>query len=328
MAKRTQRVEGFTLIESLVAMAIIATMSILMLGAATPWIHMKQTMDTERKLLDMRQGFESYYKENAMAMERSPADNFMGLTSSSIVARDGIRSCDDKETQLKNFSTKFSEPVQALARDGFKNYMCFQVSPIYTEVISGVSIPYRNLAIISPGPDGNVDTTTGFNGKNFITGGDDKAVVVVGLDIQRDKLLETQKRMQRIASMYETYFTARFLSYADRDITRYYFSKAYDAQGVVDSTGAAWRNVSGTGTGLEAIGATGYLSLSAWEEIASTPNAIQFTNGSVGDASAPQIRTPQTTGVGGLPYTAVLRARVPSTSASPSYVTHTVVGSY
>lgn len=319
------RKSGFTLIETLVAIAIIALISTLLLGAVGPWIKLKQTMDTERKMLDLKQGFLSYYKDNAMAMERSGANKFMALSTSTFIDAGGSRQCVSQEEALKSFAYKFSETVQELAVDGFKNPFCFIVSPVYSEVVNGVELPYRNLAIVTAGADGHVSPDSKFNGRNFETTEDDRAVVVVGFDIQKEKLEETQKRMQKVAMMYETYFTARFMAYPDRDITRYYFSNAYDTNGSIPNTGANWSPITGN---LDSLGISGSLTVSAWENLGLAPNLLQYNNGSVADGSTVQIRSPQTSGVGNLPYTAMIRAQIPSTTGSARYVSHTVVGGY
>lgn len=321
-----KRQRGFTLIEALIAISIITLMSMLLLGAAGPWISLKQSMDTSRKLADLRQGFYSYYSDNAFQIESSPSGQFGGLTTSTVETVDGMRLCKSQGAALQANANRFAEGYPGVELDGYKNPFCFFVSDIYSEVINGVELPFRNIAVVSTGADGTLHPDTKLNGLNLVLGGDDQGVSIVGRDIQRKKLEETQKRMAKIAMMYETYFTTRFLSYADRDITRYYFSKEFDASGFVNSTGGNWVAVD---PGLSGLGITGSQGYTAWETVGGVSNQIQMNNSKVNDGSTIQPRTPHTTGVGSLPYTVVLRARVPSTSlTTPNYVTHVAVGGY
>lgn len=321
-----KRQQGFTLIEALIAISIITLMSMLLLGAASPWINLKQTMDTQRKIADIRQGFYAFYVDNAFFIETHAPGEVGNLKNSTIVTVGGMRQCVSQGPALASEANRFAEGYPGIEVDGYKNPFCFFISGIQTEVINGVELPFRTVAIVSTGPDGSLDPNTRLNGMNLELGGDDLGATVVGREIQRKKLEETQKRMAKIAMMYETYFTTRFLSYADRDITRYYFSNEFDATGFVSSTAGGWVAVD---PGLNGIGVAGAQAFSAWELGPGASNTIQMNNSRVVDGSTIQPRTPHTSGVGSLPYTAVLRARVPSTSLSmPRYVTHVAVGGY
>lgn len=322
----SKRQSGFTLLEALVAITIITMMSMLLVGAAGPWINLKQNMDTGRKLADFKQGILSLYNDTALEVEMTPSGTFAGVQTSATVTNDGYKQCVAQTAPLQAVSSRFSEGFPGLELDGHKNPFCFFVSPTVVETMNGVNIPYRSIAIVSTGPDGTLDAATQMVGQNLTLGGDDVGVTVSGRDIQRKKLEETQKRLSKIGMMYETYFTTRFLSYADRDITRFYFSSEFDPKGFILSTGGNWFEAS---LGLTELGVTGALGFSAWEPVAGVSNHIQYNNSRVNDASTIQPRTPHTSGVGGLPYTVVFRARVPSTSpAEVRYVTHVAVGGY
>ena len=127
------------------------------------------------------------------------------------------------------------------------------------------------------------------------------------------------KRMNRLATMYETYFTSRFMAYGDRDITRYYFSRAYDPGGAIESTGGSWRAAAVLFAG--AVSPTD--AVTPYER----DNAIEVGNHteSVGPLS---VRSPASTGTGALPYTAILRARLPAPAGVDAFATHVVIGNY
>lgn len=310
--------KGFTLIESLVALAVITIISLVVIGALAPWIGLKQSVDTDRKLQDVKQGMRSYYESIAMAAEAQPAGQLGPFTRSTV---DGTSACVSQVSAFEQVSGKFSDSPQQLARDGYANPWCFFISDPLSASRDGVTLWYRNIAIVSTGRDGILNPGTGMDpAGNLLTGGDDAGIVVSGYDIQQEKLKETLRRLSRVATMYETYFTTRFLAYPDRDITRDYFSSAYDTSGMVASTGGAWGPVSAV---LASTGVGSLDAMSAWE---------QFNNIEVGNFNEQvgpvQVHSPATTGTGSLPYTALLRARIPAPGGQTLYATQVVVGNY
>jgi hypothetical protein len=184
------------------------------------------------------------------------------------------------------------------------------------ELRDGVPLWFRSVAAVSTGPDGALDPATVMAADGSVTlGGDDLATVVNGREIQAVKLKETLRRLNRVAQFYETYFTARYLSYPDRDITRYYFR-----DGAVVSTGTGWMPASSL---LGAVGIGGSETFTPWE----SSNTIQINNhsGSVGGVT---VRSLATSGTGVLPYTALLRARVPAPAGATEYAIQVAVGNY
>jgi prepilin-type N-terminal cleavage/methylation domain-containing protein len=312
---------GFTLIETLVALAVITAISMVVLGALAPWVGFKQSVDTERKLQDLKQGFIAYYDSNAMAIEAQGNGNFGPFVRSTP---DANGSCADQADAFAQISGSFSESPQQLAKDGYANPWCVLISDALSQSRDGVKLWYRNIAFVSTGRDGKLDAGTRIDALgNLVTGGDDSAMVLPGYDLEYAKLKETQRRMSRVASMYETYFTTRFLAYPDRDITRYYFANGgagYDTSGAVASTGGNWSAVA---TALAGIGVAAVDAVTPWE---------QFNNIEVGNFSESvngvTVRSPQTSGTGALPYTALLRARLPAPAGQTVYATQVVVGNY
>jgi prepilin-type N-terminal cleavage/methylation domain-containing protein len=311
-----QQPRGFSLVEVLIALTLITVISFVVIGAVAPWLGMKQSMDTDRHLQDIRQGLTAFYEQNAMDAETQPGTSFFGFQTSTL---DGAGYCVVQAAPFGQLKTLISDGGNSAAKDGYSNPWCLYVSPQLSAAVDGVTLYYRNVGIVSAGANGKPDAGTGMDGAGNMTfGGDDVGVLVSGFDIQKQKLKETMRRMARTGDIYESYFTTRFLAYADRDITRDYF---YD--GVVGNTNGAWGRIS---TVLGTIGVSPEDSVSAWEPSASVPD----NNILVGNASEVmngiQARSPLSTGMGSLPYTALLVARIPGPGTP--YVTRVVVGGY
>ena len=311
---------GFTLIEVLVALALVATISLVVMGSLAPWIGMKQKMDTERRLQDIRQGVVALYEDNAFAIEAGPAGTLMAFTSNALDSSN--TACVNAEEGFTAAADKFSETAQTIARDGYSNPWCIRVSDPLTYVQDGVTLYYRNIAFISTGSSGALDSATIFDKTTgqLKLGGDNLGVVISGKEIQSAKLRETLRRMTRVAQSYETYFTTRYLANASRDINIDYFSTDFDSGGSVVSTGGAWQPVASV---LASVGVSGSDAFSAWEGT----NQIEVGNKSEQVAGV-TVRSPATTGVGVLPFTALLRAKIPAPSGQDNYVHQVAVGNY
>lgn len=309
---------GFTLVETLVALALITIISLIVMGALSPWMGFKQKMDTERRIQDVRQGLVAYYEAQAMAVERQPAGKFSLFTSSTP---DGEGRCELQTEAFEAVSDYFSESPQQLSRDGYANPWCIFVSSPFKIVRDGVDLWYRNVAVISTGGDGVLDPATKMQPDGtLVVAGDDAGAIVSGREVQAEKLKETLKRMNKVAQMYETYFTTRFLANTSRDITVYYFSKAYDTTGAVPATGGSWAKAAET---LKDIGVGATDANSAWE----LDSALEVGNQSE-TINGVQVRSPATAGTGVLPYTALIRAKLPAPAGQNAYATQVVVGNY
>ncbi len=177
------------------------------------------------------------------------------------------------------------------------------------------------MSFVSGGPNGVVEPTTLIRPDGTLFGDvDDLGITISGRDIQSEKLKETLRRMNRVAQMYETYFTTRYLANSSRDITIYYFSAAGDPGAAVASTNGQWQPAASF---LQSIGVGATDAYTPWE----SSNQIEVSNYNEA-LNGSQVRSPWTSGTGVLPYTALLRARLPSPAASPAFAVQTVIGNY
>ncbi|MNR71666.1 hypothetical protein D3C71_22970 [compost metagenome] len=322
-----QRQAGFSLPEVMVALTVITIISLFVIGALSPWLGLKQSIDNDRRLEDIRQGLVALYERQAMEAETNPGGRFFDFVTSSV---DANRQCEPQLEAFAGLRSLISDAGAQAAKDGFSNAWCVFVSNNLSQDRDGTTLHYRTIAVVSTGRDGKLDEGTQMDNQgNMQFRGDDIGFVVNGYDIQYAKLRETLRRMSRVGNIYETYFSTRYMSYADRDITRYYFSRGpagepgYDNAGVVPSTASQWGPAA---TVLKEIGVSPDDAFTAWETTNGVKNAIEVGNYNESQ-NLVTARTPFSTGTGTLPYTALLRARIPSPTGE-LFVTRVVVGNY
>lgn len=319
---RASRQQGFTLMEVMITMGLVTVISLVMLSPLGYWMDYSQRMETDSRLQDIRTAIERYYETNAMAIDSAAAatPTQLGVFTTNLPAP-GNR-CPAQVASFQAIAPLLRDTPENIAQDGHKNPWCFAVTAPITVSRDGTTLAYRNIAIISTGKNGVLDAGTSVSAAGVVTldpAGDDKAIILSGLDIQYKKLTETLQRMQKIANSYELYFTTRYLANASRDMTIYYFNNVVDTSGTIGSTNGAFLSVN---TQLAPLGVSGVDGLSAWE--ASNNIELGNYNESVNGVT---VRSPTTTGSGVFPYTAILRARVPNPS-STTYAHKVVMGNY
>lgn len=322
------RQAGFSLVEVLITLSLVTVLSVIALNALTPWLTFKQALDTDRKLQDMRIALGNAYEANAMGVEAVSSSTFLGLANDTAVT-DG--QCTDQGTTLATagLSGFLTESGETAARDGFANPVCFYITGRLSRDVEGVRLYFHMMAVVSTGQNGVIDAGTAFNASNgqLTLGGDDRGVVVNGYTVQYAKYRDTLERINRVASLYESYFTTRFLNSADRDVTRNYF---YNGAGVNGDAGGSIAPTTTWDTALQALstslGVSPVDATSAFE----TANNIDVANNDesiVVNGQTTTVRSPASLGTGATPpYTALLRARLPGDSSN--YLVRAVVGNY
>lgn len=336
MAK-LHREAGFTLVEILITLALVTMLSLAALNVLAPWLTFKQSLDTDRKLQDMRQALQLAYSANAMGAEDNAGRVLMGLAHDAAVAGASCGGADGDANLAAlgaaPLSTYLTEAGRAAARDGTANPLCFFISPQLVRDVEGVRIYFHMLAVVSTGQNGILDVGTVFDPATgqltFADGSDDRGVVVNGFAVQYKKYSDTLERMNRLASLYESYFTTRFLNTADRDVSRNYFysnGPGGDAGGSIAATGGWTSAQSAFGT---VLGVSSADAASSYESTGTVNNQIEVGNNMESvttGGNTTTVRSPATLGTGSTPpYTALLRARMPGAG---NYLVRAVVGNY
>jgi prepilin-type N-terminal cleavage/methylation domain-containing protein len=317
---------GFSLVEILITMTLVTILSVVALNALGPWLTFKQTLDTDRKLQDIRQALLAVYESNAKTIESQAPRTFNGLVHDTAA---GGTYCASQEAALATMSQYLTESSAGMANDGFASPLCFFVTPQLVLPVEGVRIYYRMVAVVSGGKDGTLDAGTAFNATTgqLTLGGDDRGVVVNGYSVQYKKYRETLERMNRVASLYESYFTTRFMNTADRDVSRDYFYNSTgiggDAGGSVNAT-STWTPVVtalGSSIGVSPVdGSTAF-------ETADPIEVGNHTETVTVNGQTTSVRSPASLSTGATPpYTALLRAKLPG--PADNYVVRVVVGNY
>lgn len=328
MTIKPRHERGFTLIELLISLAILTAISLSLLSFLAPWMAFKQKLDTDRKLMEMKALFSTVYERNAWMVESAPSATFTfsggALANSALTA---TRSCISQAGTLQALASYFSDGLPQGEQDGYGNPFCFLVSPQLSIQKNGVNVYYHNLAIVSSGRNSTLEPTTSISATGALNlAGDDTGVLINGFTVQEKKFRETETRLTRIASLYESYFTARFLLNPSRDAMVDYFGNggsSFDNSGAVPTTGGVFTPV---GTILGTLGLGPEESYSAYE----SNNAItvgNFNECTTHAAGTTCVRSPATPSSGGAPpYTAVLRAPIPGPGTN--YLVKVATGNY
>lgn len=242
------RQKGFTLIEIVISIALVILITGVIMSGIGPWIKFKQRLETEQNLRDLVQATSALYKANAFSI-----DNTDNASPGSMISTAGggtlqlaglaggppgavfAGNCDAGDpadttavlAALAPLQPYLAKPISDLARDGFNNKICFQVSKRLFREVNGTKLYYHSVAFVAPGDNTVIDPGTQFiedtSGMVLTLGGDDTGQVVDGFKIALANYKITTERLQKMASAYETYFQIRFLTKIDRDISINYF---------------------------------------------------------------------------------------------------------
>lgn len=319
---------GFTLLEILVAMVLLTVISVVLVGSLGPWLNFKQKLDTERKLTDLKTAVSLAYGANAMTAEYETSGKLRLATGTVLPSTQAGTQCATDDASWQALSSYLPEGPQTAQKDGYGAPWCVLITPQLQTTINGVPVYYHNLAIVSMGKQGTLDKATQLDPATgaLTLGGDNLGILISGYSVQKEKLEQTQARMDKLASLYETYFTTQYLSNPARDITVDYFATG--------NPSGNW-DTSGTGTvpGTGSSGSNGYSALSALGSLGVGPveassayelsNQIQVANFN----ECVQATCVRSSANGGTPpFTALLYVPLPGPSGT--YLVKTVTGNY
>lgn len=259
MLKLKKHYSGFTLIEILIAMALITFLTLFALDSLTPWLAFKQRLETDKKLRELQDVFQTIYKDNAFVIDSNqdltgkltivlPGDNrttdFIGNMS---IAGDRLycqatnqAGIDISVNEFDKLHPYFLEGVEDKFTDGFKNVLCVGVTPRLPaagntgNTFNGLTIYYHNIILVSLGKAGaealgagglvpaQYDSTSGSIIPNEGSGLIVK--VISGYSVERSLFEKTASNLTKVGDAYEAYFKERFLANIRRDSTVDYFA--------------------------------------------------------------------------------------------------------
>lgn len=114
---------------------------------------------------------------------------------------------------------------ETVLRDGNGSPICLVLGQPRFIVSGGMRVYYHQLYAVSAGRNGHFDSGSKISSATgaLTLSGDDKGIVISGLDLQQKKFLTAQQRLQNAVSVYERYFSMRYLATNTREIMTDYF---------------------------------------------------------------------------------------------------------
>lgn len=330
---------GFTLVEILIALALVTALTMMMFSAVAPWMAMRQKIETERRLEQVQNALETAYRVNAMRIEAQGGARLdLAYASQTHEVLPSVKSgpagkqqCALNAEAAEALSPYMADDSNRNMTDGSKVPLCLFITPRQAQIREGVTIYYHVAAIVALGRDGVLGANTDLSDEGVLRidpSSDDMGVVVNGFPIQYELYQETRRRIERVADIYGSYFTARYLGNPARDYSIDYFVSSasapyYEQAGIVPPTGSTWADVATT---LRNLGLGPDEQVSAYE----SENALQVANQKLSTSElvgAVQVQEPDTkAGLALPPYTALLRARLPGPEGT--YLLRVVPGNY
>lgn len=266
---------GFSLVEVVIALAVISAIAALAAATLGPWLAFRQSMETERRLKETVQALEAGYRENAMAIDNNPG---------AVLAFPGSPIANNTTATATTFSAveRYSSLSAAqMASDGFNMPVLVFVSNRLSQQVEGVTLYYHIAAVVSGGRNGVIQPGTSFDAATgrLVLAGDDKGMIVDGYRVQRANYDLTLAKIRRLALAWQDYFQSRYLAVGTRDVSIDYFgspgtpANRWDSGNSVPNTNGAY--VSAVSAGIHSV-----LGLSVSEVTDAYGQALRIDNSS------------------------------------------------
>ncbi len=310
---------GFSLIEIVVAISLMAIMTVAIAPQLKYLINFQAAADTQNRLSELQSGFSTAYLANMTQIEADPNDeiNFgaAGIMSPATAAP-GAR-CSAAAANFIPWSQYTGHAAGSLVNDGYGAPLCILINPQASVAMNGINLYYHTVAFISTGPNNVLDNGTALNALGNLTlAGDDTGVLFDGRAFSVQKYTLTADKMKVIAQALEEYYVARYQSDPSRSSSIDYWSNGASSPDPVrwdSSNPGNLINYTTTasplyiGTGQPTTDLSVALSLSKDDVTDGYGNIIQFENASQ------NVRSPDN-GSANLaipPYTALLTTTLP-----------------
>ncbi|MDD5278651.1 prepilin-type N-terminal cleavage/methylation domain-containing protein [Acidithiobacillus sp.] len=261
---------GFTLIEILVAIAVITLLAAFILPSIDQYITFSQKLETQADAEKLRKAMTQAYLNNAMTIDTQTGPTiWMNTAGTETFTTDSTVPLDDPagtETGYQALSNYTGKAPNKTAVDGFNRPWQVYVSDLLYGHYLSYTIPYHVIAFVSVSSNGASQNDSASGVKFDAQTGQltlpphASAAIINGLPIEEKLYSKTIKKLHTIANAYGTYFTTTYLASTQRNLGMDYFatSDSNDTTntGEWDSTSEIGNSGNGNGPGFPYPGVT------------------------------------------------------------------------
>lgn len=218
---------GFSLVEMLIAIALMAIMTVSVTPQLRYLLDFQASADTRNSLNELLAGLSSAYQANVSSIEAdaNPEINFGAAgTMTQAVAKAGSR-CNASANSFLPWASFTGRSAATLYKDGYGAPLCVLINPQASVLLDGFPLYYHVVAFVSTGANNILDAGTTLDAAgNLNLGGDDMGVVFDGRAFAIQAYNTTSSRIQSLSQALQAYYLARYQSDPTRSSSIDYWS--------------------------------------------------------------------------------------------------------
>lgn len=237
----SERQHGFTLIEVLIAIGLVALITAMSYPIFDSMLDFGQRETTHTRLLEAANAIKNAYRDNALMVDSSLSGQyFCGVPGACITPAPSNAAPPSATPASQADGAQTAQALQLIAQsqglnverlevDGYNKYFRYFVSNALSKANGpgGATVYYHVIAIVSSDGKNQLSPGTTFNpstGQLTLATGD-QGVVVSGLPIEQAYYQEAMTQLRALADDYGQFFTSRYLSSNARNPSTDYFSQ-------------------------------------------------------------------------------------------------------
>ena len=225
--RQLARSAGFSLVEILVAISLMAIMTVAVAPQLKYLVNFQSGMQTQNLLSELQSGFAAAYQANVGTIEANSnaALSFPAGTVLPAGAAPGAR-CTATAATFAPWSDYTGHAASSLATDGYGAPLCVFISPQMAVTLNSVPLYYHVVAFVSTGPNRVLDAGPGLNQTtgNLTLAGDDTGVTFNGQSFVLGQYNQTVTKMQNVAQALSAYYLMRYQADPTRSASIDYWS--------------------------------------------------------------------------------------------------------
>ena len=223
---------GFSLVEILVAISLMAIMTVAVAPQLKYLVNFQSGMQTQNLLSELQSGFAAAYQANVNSIEANP-NAILSFPSGTVAQAlpSGTGRCTATAATFAPWSDYTGQAAGSLVSDGYGAPLCVFINPQSALAINGVNLYYHVVAFVSTGPNRVLDAGTGLNAQGqLVLAGDDTGVTFNGQSFVLGQYNQTVIKMQNIAQALSAYYLMRYQADPTRSASIDYWSNGSGSQ--------------------------------------------------------------------------------------------------